>query len=292
MERIHGRCHKPRWFLQSSLIIFFRAFASLREYDFPGLIRGNQRNSRRFFLSSSSRSSHTFIRSLTTFICIAAKCFYISGMRQILVTITLALIFIAGIWLGFKLTLFTKAGAALREENTATVVQQVQTLGDLVTVKYVMERVVILNSPPASMMGQLFAGENRLMLLAHGTVKAGIDLKQIQPADVVVDGKKITIHLPVPRITDAYLDETQTKVIDWQRGFLRDFDKDLESAARQNAVDDLRRAARANGILKDADERARMQLAQLFHQAGYDQIEFVSQTPVKPSLSLPRENAP
>ncbi|HEY4416111.1 MAG TPA: DUF4230 domain-containing protein [Verrucomicrobiae bacterium] len=213
-------------------------------------------------------------------------------MRQILVTITLALIFIAGIWLGFKLTLFTKAGAALREENTATVVQQVQTLGDLVTVKYVMERVVILNSPPASMMGQLFAGENRLMLLAHGTVKAGIDLKQIQPADVVVDGKKITIHLPVPRITDAYLDETQTKVIDWQRGFLRDFDKDLESAARQNAVDDLRRAARANGILKDADERARMQLAQLFHQAGYDQIEFVSQTPVKPSLSLPRENAP
>jgi hypothetical protein len=38
---------------------------------------------------------------------------------------------------------------------------------------------------------------------------------------------------------------------------LRSFDKDLEQNARKQAVEDINRAARNGGILKDADERAR-----------------------------------
>jgi hypothetical protein len=52
------------------------------------------------------------------------------------------------------------------------------------------------------------------------------------------------------------------------------FDKDLEQAARQNAVADIRRAARTAGILKDADERAAAQLRSLFLQMGFEQVEF------------------
>ena len=72
--------------------------------------------------------------------------------------------------------------------------------------------------------------------------------------------------MPPPRVTDAYLDEKQTRVIERTTGLLRVFDKDLEQTARQNAVDDIRRSARNSGILKDADERARSQLKNLFHQ--------------------------
>jgi hypothetical protein len=57
-------------------------------------------------------------------------------------------------------------------------------------------------------------------------------------------------------------------------GLLRSFDKDLEQTARQIAVDDIRRAARYAGILKDADERARAQIERLFLQTGYA-VEFV-----------------
>ncbi len=71
----------------------------------------------------------------------------------------------------------------MREENTATVVEQVQTLSDLVTVKYVLEKVVILEDAK-------WYGENRVLLLAHGIVKAGIDLKRITPDDVTISGKK------------------------------------------------------------------------------------------------------
>jgi hypothetical protein len=62
-------------------------------------------------------------------------------------------------------------------------------------------------------------------------------------------------------------------VVDRSTGLLRAFDKDLEQNARRQAVDELRIAARANRIYEDAEERARLQLANLFHLLGYE-IEF------------------
>ena len=62
------------------------------------------------------------------------------------------------------------------------------------------------------------------------------------------------------------------------------FDKNLESVARQQALDDIRRAARRGGILKEAETKAREQLANLFHQLGFDVVEFRDGGPV---INLP-----
>jgi hypothetical protein len=112
------------------------------------------------------------------------------------------------------------------------------------------------------------------LLLAHGIVKAGIDLKKLTANDLQINQKKITVTLPPPQITDAYLDEKLTQVIDRKTGLLAPPDKDLEQTTRQHALDDIRRAARDDGILKDADERARDQLKNLFHQLGFSEVEF------------------
>jgi hypothetical protein len=177
------------------------------------------------------------------------------------------IIFAGGVWLGFTVRHWLKFGSGLREENTATVVEQVQTLSDLVTVKYVLEKVVILEDAK-------WYGENRVLLLAHGVVKAGTDLKRITPNDVTISGKKISLHLPSPQITDAYLDDKNSQVIDHATGLLRAFDKDLEQTARANAVDDIRRAARVDGILDEADKRARLELELFLRQAGFEKVEF------------------
>jgi len=187
--------------------------------------------------------------------------------------VTLAFLLI-GIYLG--VTVSRWRGSGLRVENTTAVVQQVQTLSDLVTVKYVMQKVEIVDSPPDSTLGKFMQGDNRVLLLAQGVVKAGIDLKKLKPEDAAVSGKKISIRLPPAQITDAYLDDSQTKVIERTTGFLRSLDKDLEQETRQNAVADIRRAARANGILNDANERAKLELAMFLHTAGYEQVEFTS----------------
>jgi len=64
-------------------------------------------------------------------------------------------------------------------------------------------------------------------------------------------------------------------VIERTTGLLRDFDKDLEQNARRIAVGDIRRAAKSNGIIQDAETRARQQLEVLFLQMGFENVEIV-----------------
>ena len=205
--------------------------------------------------------------------------------------VALLALFSAGLLLGVVGAHWLRRPAGLQVIGTATIVQRVQTLADLVTVKYVLEKVVILEAPPQSTLGEYIQGDNRVLLLAHGIVKAGVNLKDISAADVEISGKNIRVRLPEAHITDCYLDEQKTQVIDWKLGFLRAFDKDLEQTARRQAVEDIRSGALATGILHDASERAQWQLAAFLHAAGYDQVEFFGDGVGKPVVA-PKDGGP
>jgi hypothetical protein len=143
----------------------------------------------------------------------------------------------------------------------------VQNLRQLVTVKYVLEKIVVYEDAK-------WYGENRVLLVAHGVVKAGIDLSMLQKGDIQMTDKKISLALPPPRITDVYLDDRRSEVVERSTGLLRTFDKDLEQSARVLAVAELREAAGQNGILTDATERARVELTALLYQLGFTEVEF------------------
>ena len=197
-----------------------------------------------------------------------------SNARRASLVLLIVVLFLAGIYLGSKLQrLFGHTGPS-RTYNTPVLLQQVQTLSDLVTVKYVLERVEVWDDPPAGLLTQFVAGDNRILLLAHGVVKAGVDLGKLKPEDLRVQGNTIWIDLPSAHITDAYLDDKETKVVERTTGFLRTFDKDLEQNIRRTSVEDLRLAAGRGGILRDADERARTQLARFFTLMGFEKVEF------------------
>jgi hypothetical protein len=115
-----------------------------------------------------------------------------------------------------------------------------------------------------------------VLLVAHGVVKAGVDLQRLQPEDVQVSGQSVRITLPPAQILDSYLDENKTQIIERSTGLLRTFDKNLETVARQHAVMDIRRAAREEGILREANERARIQLSALLLRLGFEHVEFVN----------------
>ena len=189
--------------------------------------------------------------------------------RMAMAGLFLVILFGFGLVLGLFLPRLTGLTGTSRAYNTATVLQQVKTLSELVTVQYVMEKIVVLEDVK-------WFGENRVLMVAHGVVKAGTDMTRVEPDDLRVSGKNIFVKLPPPQITDAYLDDKQTQIVERATGLLRVFDKDLEQTARQNAIDDIRRAARNSGILKDADERARAQLTSLCRQLGFEEVVFDS----------------
>src|SRR5947208_3360333 len=120
----------------------------------------------------------------------------------------------------------SSSSSSPKVQSTATLLKEVQTLSQLVTVKYVLEKVVILEDVK-------WYGENRVLLLAHGVVKAGVDLQKLPPDDVRMEGNKVVLKLPRATITDVYLDEQRTQIIENSTGLLRAFDKTLEQNARR-----------------------------------------------------------
>jgi hypothetical protein len=190
------------------------------------------------------------------------------------VALLLGLFFLFGLILGIIIPRWAGLNPAPKIYNTTTFLKQVQTLSQLVTVKYVLEKIEILADPPQNTFRAFLPDDTHVTIIAHGIVNAGVDLSQLQPGDIRVSGKKLYITLPRARIMQAYLDDNKTQVIERNTGFLRAFNKDLEQSARRNAIDDIQRAARSNGILKDAEERARAQLTLLSKQLGFEEVIF------------------
>ena len=190
-----------------------------------------------------------------------------SKARWAIVVLLLILVLLVGLLVGAKFSELAASRAGSKLSNTSVLLQQVQTLSQLVTVKYVLEKVVVLEDAK-------WYGENRIILVAHGIVKAGVDLQKLQPGDVrVVGHKKISLSLPPPAIIDVHLDDEKTQVVERSTGLLREFDKDLEQSARRQALGSLRSAAHRYGILKEAEDRLRDQLTVVFQQLGFEEVE-------------------
>ena len=187
--------------------------------------------------------------------------------RLIIVGLALAILAGTGLFIGLILFRLPWSNTPPKIQNTATLLKEVQTLSQLVTVKYVLEKVVILEDAK-------WYGQNRVLMVAHGVVKAGVDLQKLTPEALRVEGNKVTLRLPHAIITDVYLDEQKTQVIENSTGLLRAFDKTLEQNARRQAVVDMRLASRYNGIYEDAESRAKLQLTNLFRQLGFE-VEFL-----------------
>ncbi|MDB6057130.1 MAG: hypothetical protein JWO95_974 [Verrucomicrobiales bacterium] len=174
------------------------------------------------------------------------------------------LLFVAAVGLYF----IRASRASSVNYNTTLILKQVQTLSQLVTVKYVVESVIVAEDSK-------WYGDSRVLLVAHGIVKAGINLESLKPGDIRINGKKLTMKLPGAGLTDVYIDDHRTQVLERTTGLMRAFDKDLEQNARKDALQKLSRAAYDNGIIKDADERARTMLGALFYQLGFEEVTFL-----------------
>lgn len=190
-------------------------------------------------------------------------------LRLILTVGGLVIALVLGLVAGVIATRSLGVGLSGPTVLPVAVVQEIRTLSQLVTVEYVIEKVMVEEDVK-------WYGENRVLLVAHGVVKAGVDLQRLEPGDVEINGKSVRINLPPPQVLDSYLDESKTQIIERSTGLLRMFDKDLETVARQHAIGDIRRAAQEEGILSEAEDRAKSQIEALLVRLGFEQVEVVS----------------
>jgi hypothetical protein len=152
-----------------------------------------------------------------------------------------------------------------------TVIRQIRALQRLETVSYTMDKIVTgeRNNP---ILPQPLAGD-RLLLMVHGEVIAGLDLSKLQPGDVTVHGGNVSIQLPKAEIFATNLDNAKTKVYSRDTGLFSSPDPNLESQVRAEAERQLQAAALQDGILKTADQNGRQTLTSLLTGLGFTGVE-------------------
>jgi hypothetical protein len=121
------------------------------------------------------------------------------------------------------------------------VVDRIQRLQRLETVVYTMDKVVT-GAKENPIFPDFLAGD-KLLMLVHGEVVAGIDFSNLKPGDVHVDGRNIRLHLPQPEVFRTRLDSARTRVYSRQTGLLVPTDPNLETRVRQEAERQLEAAA-------------------------------------------------
>ena len=139
------------------------------------------------------------------------------------------------------------------------IVQRVQSLSRLETTRYTIETVItadeqgFIDTP----LGRLQIGSDRLLMIIHGRVTAGIDLEKLREEDVKLsrDGKRLMIQLPPVEIFSVDLDNEKTRVYS-RETWLKRPNPNLESEARQGGEAKILATACDDGVMLRATEDA------------------------------------
>lgn len=162
--------------------------------------------------------------------------------------------------------------------SRTTVVHAVRALARLETVAYSIEKVIVAeeNQGPFA-----FLFGDRLLLVAHGDVIAGVDLGKLQDGDVqVFDEGSVIMILPAPELFVSTLDNEKTFVYDREIGALSQGDVNLESEARRAAEVEIENAALEDGILETARRNAETTITQLLLSLGFRDVTMLPATAV------------
>jgi hypothetical protein len=150
-------------------------------------------------------------------------------------------------------------------------------LGDLSSVEYTASTVV-QRERPRPPIGNLLLGRDRIVLMAVGKVRLGVDLTRIRPSDIVRNGNTITVRLPRAEVLSVELLPEQSRVFDSQNTWLFSQYQGLELEALDSAKRLLFYDAQNNREMLDiAETLARMRLRDLLLKAGFQDVhvEFV-----------------
>ncbi|TAD75298.1 MAG: DUF4230 domain-containing protein [Oscillatoriales cyanobacterium] len=141
------------------------------------------------------------------------------------------------------------------------IVRQIRDVSELTTATFEMDAVV-----PVSDKGVI--AESKLLYIAHGNVRVGIDLSQLQSNDVQVDGEKITVTLPPLKILGSTLDLEHSSVYSYSRGFLGSGPDvvNLQTQAQREALRKVEEASCRNWLMKTAGERVQKTVEHLLSQ--------------------------
>jgi hypothetical protein len=186
-------------------------------------------------------------------------------------SVSALIIVLAAVALYYR-TVGPRGGGIHRLADAPALVQEIQRLNELVTVKYTIQKVIGLEEEKVPF------GSEKLLLMVQARVLGGVDLSALTPQDIeVTPDKAVTIKLPPPKVLHVFVDEKQTKVWDrkvtWWTPWVP-FNPELDQKARLAALEAVQAATLEMGILHDAQQNAEAAIRELLRHSGAATVTF------------------
>jgi hypothetical protein len=141
----------------------------------------------------------------------------------------------------------------------------------LETAAYTVEKLITAESgqgPFAFLFG------DRLILVAHGQVIAGVDLGKLDESRVTVDeGGVVEVALPQAEVFVTALDSEKSYVFHRDTGVVG-MEVNLETEARKAAEEEILEAALEDGILGMAETNAESYIRHFIVTLGFKEVRF------------------
>lgn len=157
-----------------------------------------------------------------------------------------------------------------------TIIREVRSLSRLETASYSIEKIITAESrqgPFAFLFG------DRLILVAHGQVIAGVDLGKMNEDDIIVaDEETAIVTLPPAEVFIVTLDNQKSYIFDRDTGLIG-VNPALETDARLAAEEEILSAALEDGILEMAQRNAETYVRQLILALGFREVIFAQAAP-------------
>ncbi|ULQ54651.1 DUF4230 domain-containing protein [Flavihumibacter fluvii] len=169
---------------------------------------------------------------------------------------------------GYTLLLILGISCQNRQER----IQQVLTIremGELATTEYSITKIVKASDDQT----WYKIGDRKILISVEATLKAGIDLQAVKAEDISIDGKKITLVLPPPKLISLTIPPDKIKVAYEEVGMLRTgFDNAERDALLAQAEKQIYNAAASTGIFTTTEINTRQYLTAFLEKLGYEQI--------------------
>lgn len=155
------------------------------------------------------------------------------------------------------------------EPDPVTIVREVRSLSRLETAAYTVEKIITAETrqgPFAFLIG------DRLILVAHGQVIAGVDLEALEENDItIMDGGVVDIALPEAEVFVTALSNEQSYIFHRDTGVIG-MNVELETEARRAAEEEILNAALEDGILDMAQKNAESYVRHLVLTLGFKEV--------------------
>ncbi len=160
--------------------------------------------------------------------------------------------------------------------DPVSIILQVQSLSRLETASYTIEKVITAESGQGTF---AFLFGDRLILVAHGRVIAGVDLGKMDVDDIIVaENGTVVVTMPPAEVLVVDLDNQDSYVYDRDTGVIG-MNPALETEARQAAEEEILKVALEDGILDVAQQNAEAYVRNLIMALGFREVIFAQPAP-------------